>query len=125
MKEKFGPVPLKNDEKARISAEYATILVHVTTLKGNANIKRCEEFWYQLLSTKEYYENCLNINEFALRFLTRTFNECTVESQGSAIDSIDSSLNLKHITADKLSFTSSNGPHPLHALNVIEEALDL
>ena len=39
MKEKFGPVPLKNDEKARISAEYATILVHVTTLKENANIK--------------------------------------------------------------------------------------
>ena len=58
--------------------------------------------------------------------LTRTFNECTVESQVSAIDSIDSSLrHLKHITADKLSFISSNGPHPLHALNVIEEALDL
>ena len=44
----------------------------------------------------------------------------------SAIDSIEtSSRRLKHETAEKLTFISTNGPHPQVALNVIEEALDL
>ena len=42
----------------------------------------------------------------------------------SAINSIETICRrLKHETAEKLS--SSNGPHPLVALNVIEEALDV
>ena len=32
---------------------------------------------------------------------------------------------MKHETAEKLSIISSNGPHPLVALNVIEEALNM
>ena len=44
----------------------------------------------------------------------------------SAINSIEtSSRPLKHETSEKLSFISSNGPHPLAALNVIEDALNL
>ena len=65
MQEKSGLVALKDDEKARIHAEYVTLLVHVKALRKSANI-----------------------NEFALRFLTHTFHECTVEAHVSAFDSI-------------------------------------
>ena len=85
-----------------------------------------EELWYNLLSKEEYFSNCLLVNEFALKFLTRTFNECTVESQVSAISQIEtSSRPLSHENAHKLAFISKNGPHPLVAMDVVEEALNL
>ena len=67
----------------------------------------------------------MRIVAVVLRFQTHTFNECTVEAQVSAIDSIEtSSRRLKH-AAEKLTFISTNGSHSLVALNIIEEALDL
>ena len=121
MQTEFAPVPLKDDEKARIHAEYVTLLVHVKALQENAELDTAKEYWHRLLTVQQY-ENCCNINEYALRFLTRTFNECKIEAQVSAIDSIKtSSRRLKHETAEKLTFISTNGPHPLVALNVIKE----
>ena len=68
----------------------------------------------------------MNINDFALKFLTRTFNECTVESQVSAISQIETtSRPLSHENAQKLAFINKNGPHPLVAMDVVEEALNL
>ena len=62
------------------------------------------------------------VNEFALKFLTRTFNECTVESQVSAISQIEtSSRPLSHENAHKLDFISKNGSHPLVGMDVVEE----
>ena len=85
-----------------------------------------EELWYDLLSTEEYFKNCLNINEFALKFLTRTFNECTVESQVSSISQIETTSRwLSHEHAQQLVFIRKNEPHPLAAMNVVEEALNL
>ena len=90
----------------------------------NAKLDMAEEYWYNLLTVQQYYENCRNINEFALRFLTHMFNECTVEAQVSAFHSIKTSLRcLKHKTAGKSTFISTKGVHPLVALNVIEEEL--
>ena len=80
-----------NDEKTRIYAEYVTLLVHVKELHQTATLDTAEEFWYKLLTEQQYFENCLNINDFALRFLTRTFNECSVEAQVWAINSIETS----------------------------------
>ena len=78
-----------------------------------------------ILTNKELYEHCYNINEFSLRFLTRTFNECSVESQVSAINSIDtSSRRLKHETSQELTFIPSNGPSPLVAQMVVEDGLN-
>ena len=66
------------------------------------------------------------MNEIALRFLTRTFNECTVESQVSAINAIETRpRRLKHEQIERLTFISSNGPNPLVSLRVVEEALNL
>ena len=76
-----------------------------------------EKIYYKLLSNKELYENVYNINEFSLSFLcflTRTFNECSGESQVSAINTIEtSSRRLKHETSQKLTFISTNVPSPL------------
>ena len=130
MEEPSGVVPLKIQEKERIKAEYVTLQhfakdVEINLLKKKSKFHQ-EELWYELLSTEEYYKNCLNINEFALKFLTRTFNECTVESQVSAISQIETtSRRLSHEHAQKLAFISKNGPHPLVAMNVVEEALNL
>ena len=64
--------------------------------------------------------------KFALKFLTRTFNECTVESQVSAISQIEtSSRSLSRENAHKLAFISKNGPHPLVAMDVVKEAPNL
>ena len=58
-------------------------------------------------------------------YITRTFNECSVESQVPTINSVDtSSRRLKHEMAEMLTFISTNGPHPLASLNVIEDALN-
>ena len=68
----------------------------------------------------------MNVNEIALRFLTHTFNECTVESQVSAINAIEtSSRQLKPEQSEKLTFISSNGAHPLVSLRVVEDVLNL
>ena len=125
-----GPVPLTTQEKERIKAEYVTLQhfakdIEIKLLKQKTKFHQ-EELWYNLLSKEEYFSNCLLVNEFALKFLTRTFNECTVESQVSAISQIEtSSRPLSHENAHKLAFISKNGPHPLVSMDVVEEALNL
>ena len=58
------------------------------------------------------------LNSFALRFLTQTLNECTVETQVSTINEIETSKQrLQSTTGEK------SGPHPLHCLKVVEDAL--
>ena len=94
--------------------------------KNNFDATSSEKIWYELLTNKEYYEACLNINDFALRFLVRTYNECSVEAEVSNMNAIDtSSRPLKLITSEKLLFISSNGPHPSVSLTLVEDALNL
>lgn len=46
--------------------------------------------------------------------------------QVSAINAIEtSSRRLKHEQGERLSFISTNGPHPLVSLRVVEDALNL
>ena len=125
MNEESGTMPLKTDEKMRLKAEYIKLLINGKELSVKTEYNTSEKNWYELLTNKELYEHCYNINEFSLRFLTRTFNECSVESQVSAINSIDtSSRRLKHETSQKLTFISSNGPSPLVAQMVVEDGLN-
>ena len=125
--EDSGPVPLLEEEKRRLKAEYITLALNASDIiKESRSPLTPENIWYTLLTDKKYYENCLLVNDFALRFLTRSFNECVVEVQVSTISSIDtSSRTLSHTTTQNLTFISSNGPHPLKAMNVIEESLNL
>ena len=124
-----GPVPLTVQEKERITAEYVTLQYFSKDITRKLQQKKSnfyqEELWYELLTTEEYFINCMNINDFALTFLTRTFNECTVESQVSAISQIEMTLRpLLHENAQKLAFINKNRPHPLVAMDIVEEALN-
>ena len=66
------------------------------------------------------------LSKFALRFLTRTFNECTVEAQVSTMSEIESSKrHLKSKTGERLTFIATSGPYPLQSLKVVEDALDM
>ena len=126
LEEKSGPVPLTAEEKNRLKAEYTSLLVIISSLKESDQVfESPEEIWYLLLTTEKYYTPCKNLNEFALRFLTRTSNECIVESQVSTIENIEtSSRHLKHIMGEKLTFIKTNGPHPYSSLGVIHDALN-
>ena len=99
MDKKFGPSTLKDDEKLRLQAEYRSLLVyfHELTEDKNDKVYTQEELWYELLSNEKYHESCYDIYDFALRFLVRTFNECSVEAQVSFIGQIETSQRpLKH-----------------------------
>ena len=68
----------------------------------------------------------MSINDFALTFLTRTFNKYTVQSQVSAISQIETtSRTLSHENAQKFVFINKNGPHPLVAMDTVEKAINL
>ena len=126
MDREHGPVPLRNDERNRLEAEFQTLLVVVALLKSTTDFKTAEDIWIKFLVTEEYYNKMKFLNKFALRFLTRTFNECTVEAQVSTISEIESSKrHLKRTTGEKLTFIATNGPHPLQSLKVVEDALDM
>ena len=58
LNQKFGPAPSKNDEKARLNAEYETLLVNVATIQEKLKLKSSEAVWYELLTDTQYYKNC-------------------------------------------------------------------
>ena len=76
-----------------------------------------ERLWYKLLTDEKCFGNCINIKEFALRFLVRTFNECSVEARVSSIESIENITgNLKYETSEKVTFISSKIEFHLHMM---------
>ena len=81
--------------------------------------------WYELLTNKKYYSDCKNLNSFALKFLTRSLNEGTVEVEFSCMEQIESEGRpLTHENACKLNFIATNGPHPLVSLSLVEDMLN-
>ena len=106
LEQKSGSVPLTHDEKNRLNAEYTTLLVIPSCLmNSDQSFQSPEDIWYVLLTTEKYYTACSNLNEYAVRFLTRTSNECIVESQVSTIENIEtSSRHLKHTMGEKITF---------------------
>ena len=121
-----SPVPLL-DEKSRLEAEFQTLLVVVASLRSETTFSRAEDIWIQLLTKEVYYKRMQYLNNFSLRFLTRTFNECTVEAQVSTININEietSKRRLSCTTSERLTFIATNRPHPLQCLKVVEDALD-
>ena len=52
LKKRCGPVPLNEDEKTRLRAEYVTLLVIVSSFEGH-EFHSPEEMWYSLLTKEE------------------------------------------------------------------------
>ena len=125
-----GIHPLLQEEKLHLEAEYKTMLVNVEILKVKfAQVKKNNPLenliWYELLTNKKYYSDCKNLNSFALKFLTRSLNEGTVEVEVSCMEQIESEGRpLTHENACKLNFIATNGPHPLASLSLVEDMLN-
>ena len=52
------------------------------------------------------------------------FNECIVESAVSSAEDVeDKKRPLKHSTSQQLNFITSNGPHPLACLKLVDDML--
>ena len=64
LEEPSGPVPLIEEEKARLRAEYTTLLLISQDIQENSKANTPEEIWYLLLTEMRYYEHCLNVNDF-------------------------------------------------------------
>ena len=122
-----GINPLLSEEKERLQSEYITLHRNaqqvIKTIKSE-NSGNIEHLWYMLLTDEKLYESCKFVNFFSLQFLNRSFNECIVESEVSSVENIQTSKrHLKDENAEKLNFISSNGPHPLVSLNVVNDML--
>ena len=116
-------------ERKRLKEEYETL--HMVALKIISNRKGVtqnkvsqEENFYEICTNSDYFQNCKRILAFALRFLSRSFNECGVESAFSNIKQTDSDGRpYSHETVEKLCFIKFNGPYPLVFQSLIRKAL--
>ena len=125
-----GPVPLVEEEKSRIKAEYITFTVNaekaIAAYQGEESQKiSIKNLWYELLSKEQYFKHCKNVNAFALLFLNRSFNEAVVEVEVSSLKNISTEKRpLKTKSTEMLNFISTNGPHPLVSMNLVDDFLN-
>ena len=71
-----------------------------------------------------YYKHCKKVNAFALRFLNRSFNEAVVEVEVSNLKQTSTETRaLKQRTTEMLNFISTNGPHPLVSMSLVDSFL--
>ena len=54
LEEPSGPVPLIEEERARLRAEYTTLLLNSQDVQENSKANTPEEIWYLLLTEKRY-----------------------------------------------------------------------
>ena len=102
----FGPSPLLNEEKKRISAEYLTTVLNAEKVVKESNHEISQkDIWYELLTKENLYKNCKKLNAFALRFLNRSFNEAIVEEEVSSLKNISTERRpLQQKTTEMLEF---------------------
>ena len=126
-----GPSPLLTEEKNRLSAEYITLCINDETIASKLKTESGKnasqnDVWYALLTHEDYYKNCKKVNAFALKFLNRSFNESVVEVEVSNLKQTSTeNRSLLQKTTEMLNFVSTNGPHPLVSMNVVDSFLDL
>ena len=126
----FGPSTLVSNEKDQISAEYLTFSLNAEKAApllqaGKPHEVSQTELWYELLTNENYYKQCKKLIAFALSFLNRSFNESIVEVEVSSLNSISSENRpLQQRTTEMLNFISTNGPHPLLSVSLVDDFLD-
>lgn len=122
----FGASPLLPEEKKRLSSEFITLTLNADKVKAQKGINLSQtELWYELLTNEACYTHSKKINAFALRFLNRSFNEAVVEVEVSSLNQISTEYRpLKQNTTEMLNFISTNGPHPLVSMNLVDDFLN-
>ena len=84
-----------------------------------------EDTLYKVYTEPSLYSNSKKVLAYALRWLSKTFNESKCESFFHALKEIDDSgkpLNFE--TVEDLCFIKYNGPNPLKAKTLIRGALN-
>ena len=86
LNESHGVTPLLDDEKDRLKAEYVTLHLNAMMVSKKLNEEgyielKAERIWYLLLTDEKYYHSCKFLNDFCLRFLIRSINECIDEAE--------------------------------------------
>ena len=125
-----GQVPLVEEEKSRIKAEYITFTVNaekaIAEYQGEESQKiSIKKLWYELLSKEQYYKHCKKFNAFPLLFLNRSFNDTVIEVEVSSLKNISTEKRpLKTKSTEMLNFISTNGPHPLVSMNLVDDFLN-
>ena len=128
MKCQVGPSPLLAEDKRILSAQFVTLCMHADTVVAKLSEKPqkiCQnDVWYKLLTEDSYYKHCKKVNAFALRFLNRSFNEAVVEFEVSNLKQTSTETRaLKQRTTEMLNFISTNGPHPLVSMSLVDSFL--
>ena len=110
-------------------AEYVTFQLNAeraaNSLKANKTDISQSELWYELLTNEKYFKHTKKFNAFALLFLNRSFNEGIVEVEVSNLNNVSTERRpLNQSTVEMLNFISTNGPHPLVAMNLVDDFLN-
>lgn len=121
------PEQMTVDQKQILKDQYTTLFIQVQDLlKENGQIQKNSDIWNKICTTASCYECTKDIIYFALCFLVRDQNECSVESLIGDIQEIDSKNRprLSHKTATMQEFVRKNGPNPLTSWELRKKALD-
>lgn len=110
-----------------IIQEYTTLYHRLSELRTFDCIipATVEELWYTILTTESLYEGLLDLTQFALKIMTRSYNECIVEVMCKALtlhNQNDRPLN--HDTLNQEVFVSNNGPVPWLADELLTDTLN-
>ena len=121
------PEPIASDQKQVLRAQYTTLFISVEDLlKEEGQSHKNSDIWYKICTSSPCFESTKDIIHFALSFLVRDQNECSVESLIGDIQEIDCSNRprLSHKTATMQEFVRKNGPSPLSSWELRKKNLN-
>ena len=121
------PEPIASEQKQVLRAQYTTLFINVEDLlKKDGQSHKNSNIWYKICTSSTCFECTKDILHFALSFLVRDQNECSVESLIGDIQEVDSSNRprLLHETATMQEFVQKNGPSPLFSWDLRKRTLN-
>ena len=107
--------------------QYKTLFVSVHEfLRDSTKIQGNSDIWYWICTTPSCYEPVKDLIHFALSFLARDQNECSVESMIGDIQIVDNTNRprLSHESATMQEFIRKNGPKPLVSWDLRKRVLN-
>ena len=110
-----------------IFQQYNTLYHRLTSMRTSNCIipTTVEKVWYTILTTESLYDDLLELTQFALKIMTRSYNECIVEVMCKALTLHNrNDRPLHHDTLNREVFVSNNGPVPWLADELLTNALN-
>ena len=107
------PEPIASEQKQVLRAQYTTLFINVEDLlKKDGQSHKNSNIWYKICTSSTCFECTKDIIHFALSFLVRDQNECSVELLIGDIQEVDSSNRpcLLHETATMQEFVRKKWP---------------